>query len=99
MRVEVRPMNVKGKPLKNSEMKAVSPCRGDLRVFENRLHYLGRAATCARVVSASDGLETDVMPELTDASLLWLDAKVIRLRGVEVVEGTHYSQTWDIKII
>lgn len=99
MRVEIRPINLRGKPMKKAERDAIAPARGKLRVFENRLHTLGRTVLCARVLSVSDGLESDLLPELLDAQLLWLDDKVIRLRGVEQVDGTSFGQTWDIKVL
>lgn len=99
MRVEIRPINLRGKALKKAERDALAPVCGKLKVFENRLHALGRTLLCARVLSVSDGLETDLLPELLDAQLLWLDDKAIRLRGVEQVDGTSYGQTWDIKVL
>ncbi|WP_374259395.1 hypothetical protein [Aquabacterium sp.] len=99
MRVEIRPINLRGKPLKKAERNALAPVRGNLKVFENKLHAFGRAVRCARVLSTSDGLEADLLPELLDAELLWLDDKAIRLRGVEQVDGTLFGQTWDIKVL
>jgi hypothetical protein len=99
MRVEVRPINQKGKLLKKVDRLSTPPCRGELKVLENRLHHLGRAATCARAVSTADGLETDLLPELVDAAILWVDEKTIRLRGTEVIDDVQYSQTWDIMVL
>lgn len=99
MRVEVRTINQKGKLLKKADRLNLPPCRGELKLLENRLHTLGRATTCARIVSAGDGLETDLLPELVDASVIWMDDKAIRLRGIEIIDDIHYSQTWDIKVL
>lgn len=99
MRVEVRPINLHGKPLSKANREALPPTRGKLKVCENRLHAFGRSVRCAQVVSTTDGLESELMPELMDVELIWLDDHVIRLRGVESVDGTLFAQTWDIKVL
>ena len=99
MRVEIRPMNVRGKTLRKAERTALPATRGILKVFENRIHGLGRTARVAQVISATDGVETELLPELLDAELIWLDGDVVRLRGTELVDGTAFGQTWDIKVL
>lgn len=99
MRVEVRPMNVRGKVLKAAERKALPATRGKLKVFENRIHSLGRTVRVAQVVSATDGTETELMPELLDADVLWVEGDAIRVRGTELVDGTAFGQTWDVKVL
>lgn len=99
MRVEVRPINQRGRPLGKAERLSAPPSRGTLKVAENRLHSFGRVVMCAKLVSATDGLETELLPELLDAELIWLDGAVMRLRGTEQVEGALFGQTWDIKVL
>lgn len=99
MRIEVRPLNHLGRPLRKSERTKSPPCRGSLKVFENRLHSFGRAVMCAHVVSLTDGLESDLLPELVDMQLIWLDGATMRIRGTESVDGALYGQTWDIKVL
>jgi hypothetical protein len=99
MRVEVRPINQNGRPLGKAERQSSPPSRGRLKVAENRLHSFGRVVMCAKLVSATDGLETELLPELLDAELIWLDGETIRLRGVEQVGGALFGQTWDIKVL
>jgi hypothetical protein len=99
MRVEIRPINLRGKPLKKAERDALAPARGKLKVFENRIHSLGRTVRVAQVVSATDGTETELLPELLDADVLWMEGDTIRVRGTELVDGTAFGQTWDIKVL
>ena len=99
MRVEARPINLRGKPMAKAERSALPPARGNLKVSENKLHSFGRNVRSARIVTATDGLENDLLPELLDAELIWLDDTAIRLRGLEQVDGTLFGQTWDIKVL
>lgn len=99
MQVEVRPINIRGKALAKGEREKSPASRGRLRVSENRLHAFGRVVMCAKLVSATDGVETQLLPELLDAHLIWLDEKSLRLRGNELVDGILFGQTWDIKVL
>ncbi|AUN95855.1 hypothetical protein [Pseudazoarcus pumilus] len=73
--------------------------RGELKVFENRLHPFNRSVLCAQVLGALDGLEQPLIPELADVHLIWLDGKRLRLRGNEMVEGALFAQTWDVRLV
>ena len=99
MRVQVRPLNIKGKALKKLEVQGVAPCRGNLKLLEDRLHSLNRVVTCARVTSISDGLALDLLPELLDATLIWIEGDMMRIRGVESIDKALYGQTWEIKVL
>ena len=99
MRVEIRSMNVRVKVMKKAEREALAPARGKLKIFENRIHTLGRTVRVAQVLSIIDGSETELLPELRDAELIWLDGAVMRVRGLEMVEDTAFGQTWDIKVL
>ena len=98
MHAQVRPINVRGKPLPKSVRLKEAPAVGNLKVFENRLHTFGRAVTCATLIDTKDSLNTPSLPELLDVEIIWMDEKTMRLRGVEVVEDTLYGQTWDITL-
>ncbi len=63
------------------------------------MHPFNRAVLCAQVVSITDGLESPVLPEHTDAELIWLDGNRIRLRGNELIDGAMYAQTWDVRTL
>lgn len=99
MKVEVHCINRQGRPLPKSQRLSQPVCRGELKVFENRLHALNRVVRCARLVSLTDGLESELLPELTDAQLLWVDDRKMRFSGIETVDGTFYQQSWDVKVL
>lgn len=99
MKVEVNCINRQGRPLSRTERQQQPALRGELKVFENRLHVFNRTVLCAQIVSTTDGLDSPVLPELTDAQLIWLDGGRIRLRGNELVGGALYAQTWDIRTL
>lgn len=99
MKVEIQPINDKGRPLTKA-LRLKSPAfRGVLRVFEDRMHEFGRVVRCAQVVSQTDGLETVVLPTLLDVELLWMDKAAMRLRGTEIIDGVLFGQTWDVKVL
>lgn len=99
MRVEVRPLSVQGVPLYTSQHKRLPAIVGKLRIAENRLHRLGRVVLCASLTSTSDGLDTELLPELTDAQVIWAEDGFMRIRGVEQVNGVQYAQTWNLKVL
>lgn len=99
MKVEVHCINRQGRPLPKAQRLSQPACRGELKVFENRLHALNRVVRCAQLVSVSDGLETELLPELTDAQLLWVDDRRMRFSGIELVEGALYQQGWDVRVL
>lgn len=98
MRVEVRPLNVKGRPLFKDEYVKRDTYSGRLRVLENRVHKLGRVVTTAKVVSTTDDVESTLL-EMYDVALLWLDDETLRLRGFEEVDGFQHAQTWDVRVL
>lgn len=98
MRVKVQPMNVKGKPRFSKERERRESFVGELKIFENRLHSLGRAVVTARVIEVLDGSETPLL-ELYDIAVLWAEAKRLRVRGFEIQESVQYAQTWDIEVL
>ena len=99
MRVEVRPLNVLGKPLTRAQHQRLPASVGKLKVHEKRSTKLDRIVLCATLASVSDGLETELLPELGEAQLIWADDGILRLRGIEVIEGTQYGQTWVMKVL
>lgn len=99
MRVEVRPMNRHGKVMKKAERDALAPARGKLKLFENRIHALGRTVRVAQILSSTSDTELELLPELLDADVIWMDDTVIRIRGTEMVDGTAFAQTWDIRVV
>lgn len=99
MRVEVRPLNVHGKPLTRAQHQRLPASVGKLKVIEKRSSKLDRIVLCATLTSVSDGLETELLPELGEAQVIWVDDGVMRIRGIEVLEGVQYAQTWAVKVL
>jgi hypothetical protein len=99
MRVEIRPIYYFGKALPKAQRLKEPAHRGKLSIVENRIHAHGRVVTCAKLTSATDGIATMLLPELTDVHILWLDGDQIRLRGNEQIDGVEFAQTWDVKVI
>jgi hypothetical protein len=98
MRATVRPINVRGRPLRTAERKAAKEYVGVLRFREERSNELGRAFVQAELVSPIDGQHGQVLPPLIDARVLYLHGRKLRVTGMEVVEDLQYYQTWDIEV-
>ena len=58
-----------------------------------------RVVRVAQVLSTTGDTEVELLPELLDAEVLWLDGTVIRIRGIEMLDGTAFGQTWHIKVL
>jgi len=99
MRVEVRPMSLQGKVLNKPEREALAPARGRLKLFENRIHALGRSVRVAQVLSITADAETALLPELLDAEVLFLDDDILRVRGIEMINGVAFGQTWHVTVL
>lgn len=99
MRVEVRPLNVSGRPLTRAAHLRLPASVGMLKVIEKRSGKLDRIVLCATLTSVSDGLDTELLPELGEAQVIWIDDGVMRIRGIEVLDGVQYAQTWVVKVL
>ncbi|ADU99287.1 hypothetical protein [Alicycliphilus denitrificans] len=97
MRVKVKLLQHKGRALKRPELLDVPPFEGVLKVNEARDYDLSRAVVRARLIQATSGLQTDVLPELSDVRLVWAEDNKLRLTGFEEVDGAAYAQTWVVE--
>ena len=97
MLVEVTMLLARGKPLFKKDLGP--KCRGEMNIFENRIHTLGRVVTCATLKCTTDGLGTAMAEELIDARVLWFSDRTMRITGNEVIEGAQYGQTWDVRML
>lgn len=97
MRVRVHTLRRHGRQLKREDFDAVPPFVGVLKVTEARDHELSRPVIRAKLVDITTGTETDVLPELSDARLLWLEKEKMRLTGFERIGGIDYAQTWSVE--
>lgn len=99
MQIEVWTLNLRGKSLPKEAWEKEAPCRGRLRVRENRMHAFGRAVLTASLHGTTDGHADELLPALLDAQIIWAEEGRMRLRGQELIDGALYGQTWDIKVI
>lgn len=99
MKVEVRPINLNGRPMRKAERESRPSAKGSLKVSEIRLNQFGRNVRCARVVGFSDEIEKSMLPDLMDVELLWADGQGIRLSGIEEIDGCLFAQTWDVRVM
>ena len=97
MRVKVRPMRREGRNLHQKEHLALPPFVGELSVVEGRDHELGRQVLRARLLNTG-GTEHDLLPELSDARLLWASDNKMRFSGFERVDKAAYAQTWSVEV-
>lgn len=98
MAAEVQALNEKGRLIPAKERKLMPKFRGHLRIHEARSGQLGRITPMALLVSATDTAETCVLPPLHDAAVLFFRDGVMRIRGFEVVDGSQFGQTWEVKV-
>ncbi len=98
MRVKVRPLQTKGRQLKRSELQSSPPYMGMLKVAEGRDYDLSRQVVRARLLDITAGTETDILPELCDARLIWADDNKMRFSGFEQVDSVNYGQTWMVEM-
>lgn len=99
MRVKVRTLHRKGHLLPREFAVQQPPRIGALRVAEERDHELGRPVLRARLLDASSGIEVDLMPDLSDARLLWAENNRLRFAGFERVDDANYAQTWEVEVV
>ncbi len=69
-----------------------------LRVAEERDHELGRPVLRARLLDTQRGTEADLLPDLSDARLLWAENNRLRFAGFERVDNANYAQTWEVEV-
>lgn len=100
MRVHVRLLRRHGRVLKGDELKDLPPHVGMLRVDEARDHELGRPVVCARLLDPTKTSESDILPMLSDARLLWAKGTKMRLTGIERLKEpveADVAQTWSVE--
>jgi len=97
MRVKVRRLRLNGKNLPMNP-EGEPPVSGELRVRPERDPELSRDVTRARLLDVGRGTETDLLPDLSDAQLLWAKGGKLRLSGVERVGGVSFAQTWAVEM-
>jgi hypothetical protein len=100
MKVEVKCINERGRALFSSERKGLAPKHvGALVLQEERNGKLGRNTLVATLQDTRGGTRQPVLPGLFDAQVLWVRDGEIRIRGVEILDETEYSQCWEVKVL
>ena len=98
MKVEVQLVNERGRGILAKDRHAMQKYRGVLQIHETRNQGLGRICVTAHLVSATDATEAHLLPPLHDAAVLFVRNDKLRVRGFELMDGTQYWQTWDVKV-
>lgn len=100
MRVKVLTLRKAGRLRLAAEVKesASRPFIGDLSVDQVRDPKIGRTLLRARLLNISEGTQKDVLPELSDAQLLWAGNGKMRLSGLERCNDADVAQTWSIEV-
>jgi hypothetical protein len=104
MRARIRLLRHQGRATRRSDpipsTDTKSPAFvGELVITENRDALLSRQVMRARLLSVSNGTETDLIPPLLDAQLLLLSQQEIRISGVENLDGQLVAQTWVAEVL
>lgn len=99
MRVRVRLLRQRGRLLHRAEHAELPGYVGDLSVAEFRDIELGRPVVRARLRDIQSGVRRDILPELSDATLLWAEQNKLRLSGFERVDDADYAQTWSVELV
>lgn len=95
MKVEVQLLNDKGRTVPGAQLRTQKRFSGVLSIGEVRSTEFGRTLIAAHLRS-SEGDE--MLPLLHDAVVLRYESGRMRIRGVEVLNGTQHGQTWDVKV-
>lgn len=98
MKVEVQLINEKGRSTPANERARMPKYRGRLRIREARSPAFGRIVTMTDLLSVTGRTDETLLPTLHDASVIFLSDGKMRIRGFEVIDGTQYGQTWDLKV-
>jgi hypothetical protein len=99
MKVKVRTLLKRGRLLPQQEGHAIPPYVGVLSIGEGREPKLGRTVVRASLVDPLQGQGIELLPELTDARVLWLEDGKFRVGGFEWVDNAAYSQTWAVEVL
>lgn len=98
MRVKVRLLYCQGRLATHSPGAEPPRHVGELSVSESRDLKLERTSLRARLLDATRGTGADVLPELYDARLIWLQGNQWRITGYERIDDVAYAQTWAVEV-
>ena len=95
MKVEVKLLNDKGRPVPGAALRTQKRYTGELSLAEVRSAEFGRILVAASLLSPD---KEDLLPRLHDAVVLRVEGERMRIRGVETLSGAQHGQTWDVKV-
>lgn len=99
MKVKVRTLRQLGRNLHKEQLKDMPGFVGVLRVGEERDPELSRQVMRARLLDTGRAAEHDLLPQLNDARLIWVQGGAFRLTGTERRDGAEYGQTWSVEVV
>lgn len=99
MRVKVKPLQKLGRLLHRLQVNTQPASVGTLRVIEERDAELGRLVLRARLLDPNSGVAADLLPDLSDVRLLWMESQRLRLTGFERIDKVNYAQTWEVEVL
>jgi len=94
MRLSVRRLRYKGRPLPKHEWMNRPAANGDLRVEQVFDEELRRYLRMARVVSVGRVQDPDELPHLYEPLLVAMSPAAFSLAGFERVDGADFAQSW-----
>jgi len=97
MQVRVQPLRRNGLPITHRELLTTPMRVGVLRVKEAQDPRQSRPVVQARLLDRNSGIEVDVLPQLNDAKLLYVEDGKLRLIGTERLDEAEYAQMWSVE--
>lgn len=98
MKVKVKPLLKQGEMLLRADHLKGPAHVGDLTISEARDQRLSRSVIKARLVDLDQGNGADILAELFDARVLWVEGDTMRLSGIEYIGNAAYAQTWSVEV-
>jgi hypothetical protein len=98
MKVKVVRLRHEGKPHPRWRLSTLESVVGELRIEEAKDENLSRFMRRARLLNLVLQ-ESEMLPPLIDAAVLWLKGNSLAITGFERIESTDYAQTWLIEVV
>jgi hypothetical protein len=99
MKVKVMLMRKLGRNMPQKEQHDAPSVTGRLSLDEKRDPELGRTVMRAQLRSLLQEQGAELLPDLNDARVLWIDGSRMRLSGLERLENASYAQTWAVELM
>jgi hypothetical protein len=93
MKVRATPRRVRGVARTQREVEQAESVTGDLLITQQQSQAFGSWSATASFYK-SGASDPDPLPPLHDAILSWMGPNGFVLRGIEVIDGVTYAQSW-----